>query len=117
MPSHARRDKPLAWLHGEIKTPPFTAVARVETGVLLRRLQRGEVIGLPHSRPMPVIGSGCHELRVQDAGRTWRIVYCIRPDAIVILDVFAKTTAKTPETVLQACRKRLGSYRRTEEGR
>ena len=33
-------------------------------------LERGESIGMPHSRPMPVIGNGCHELRVLDAGRT-----------------------------------------------
>ena len=113
MPSHARRDKPLAWLHGEIKTPPFSAAARVEAGVLLRRLQRGESIGLPHSRPMPVIGNGCYELRVLDAGRTWRIVYCIQADAIVILDVFAKTTTKTPQAVVKACEKRLRQYRQT----
>jgi hypothetical protein len=28
-------DKPLAWLHGEIKTPPFSTEARIEAGVLL----------------------------------------------------------------------------------
>ena len=113
MPSHAGRDKPLAWLHGEIKTPPFSAAARVEAGVLLRRLQRGESIGMPHSRPMPVIGDACHELRVQDAGRTWRIMYCVRPDAIVILDVFGKTTTKTPKSVVKACEKRLQRYQKT----
>jgi len=113
MPSHAKRDKPLAWLHGEIRTPPFSAVARVEAGVLLRRLQRGESLGMPHSRPMPVVGKGCHELRVLDAGRTWRVIYCIRPDAIVILDVFAKTTAKTPKSVVDACQRRLRDYRET----
>ena len=90
MPPHARRDKPLAWLHGEIKTPPFSAAARIEAGVLLRRLQRGESIGMPQSRPMPLIGNACHELRVRDADRTWRIMYFVGPDAIVILDVFAK---------------------------
>jgi hypothetical protein len=31
-------DKPLVWLHGEVKTPPFSKEARVEAGVLLRRL-------------------------------------------------------------------------------
>ncbi len=111
MPSHAKHDKPLAWLHGEIKTPPLSAAAKVEAGVLLRRLQRGESIAMPHSRPMPVIGTACHELRVQDAGRTWRIVYCVMPEAIVILDVFAKTTTKTPKSVVEACRKRLQRYR------
>jgi hypothetical protein len=40
-------DKPLVWLHGEIRTPPLSAAARVEAGVLLRRLQRGEILGLP----------------------------------------------------------------------
>jgi len=59
-------DKPLVWLHGEVKTPPLSATTRIEAGVLLRRLQRGENIALPHSRPMPLIGKACHELRIQD---------------------------------------------------
>jgi hypothetical protein len=33
-------DKPLVWLHGEVKTPPLSTAARIEAGVLLRRLQR-----------------------------------------------------------------------------
>ncbi len=66
--------KPLAWLHGEIKTPPFSKEGRIEAGTLLRRLQRGEGLGLPHSRPMPSIGRGCHELRVADKSHEWRIV-------------------------------------------
>lgn len=113
MPTHAKRDKPLAWLHGEIKTPPFSTAARVEAGVLLRRLQRGESLGLPHSRPMPIVGNACHELRVQDAGKSWRIMYCIQADAVVILDVFEKKTTKTPKSVVRACEKRLRSYRKT----
>ena len=44
---------PLVWLFGEVKTPPFSAEARVEAGFLLRRLQQGETLGLPQSRPMP----------------------------------------------------------------
>src|SRR5262245_4861680 len=111
MPSSVRRDKPLAWLHGEIKTPPFSAAARVEAGVLLRRLQRGESLTMPHSRPMPAIGTACHELRVRDANVTWRIVYCVAQDAIVILEVFSKTTAKTPKAVIEVCKRRLHDYR------
>ncbi len=65
-----KADKPLVWLHGAVKTPPFSAQTRIEAGVLLRRLQRGENIALPHSRPMPAIGKACHELRIQDASRT-----------------------------------------------
>lgn len=104
------RDKPLAWLHGEVRTPPFSAAARVEAGVLLRRLQRGENIPLPHSRPMPSIGKACHELRVRDENRTWRIVYYVDAEAIVILEVFAKTTQQTPKSVIDICRLRLKLY-------
>ena len=68
-------DVPLVWLFGEVKTPPFSAEARVEAGFLLRRLQQGETLGLPQSRPMPTIGTGCHELRIPDRSVTWRIVY------------------------------------------
>jgi len=67
-------DKPLVWLHGEIKTPPFSAAARLEAGVLLRLLQRGERLAMPASRPMPAIGPRCHELRIVDENVTWRIV-------------------------------------------
>jgi phage-related protein len=103
-------DKPLVWLHGEIKTPPFPQAARVEAGYLLRRLQRGEMLGMPHSRPMPTIGPRCHELRIDDADATWRMVYRIESDVIVILEVFSKKTSKTPKAVIQACKRRLKEY-------
>ena len=104
------RDKPLVWLRGEVKTPPFSAAARVEAGGLLRRLQRGEGLGMPHSRPMPAIGRRCHELRIGDAGKTWRIVYRLDSDAVVIADVFQKATPRTPTRVMQECRRRLALY-------
>jgi phage-related protein len=103
-------DKPLVWLFGEIKTPPFSAVARLEAGMLLRRLQRGESLGLPHSRPIPAIGKRCHELRIVDVTATWRIVYHIAQEAIVILDVFSKKTRATPNHVIRESKRRLGLY-------
>ena len=103
-------DKPLVWLHGEVRTPPLSAAARVEAGVLLRRLQRGELVGLPHSRPMPSIGRRCHELRIQDEDSTWRVVYRLDPDAVIILEVFSKKTSQTPKYVIDACVRRLKQY-------
>jgi phage-related protein len=107
----SKQHKPLVWLHGEVKTPPFSADARIEAGVLMRRLQEGGHISLPHARPMPSIGRGCHELRVPDQNRTWRIVYYVDAVAIVILDVFAKTTSQTPQTVIDVCKARLKRYK------
>jgi hypothetical protein len=66
---HGDDRQALVWLRGEVKTPPFSAAARLEAGTLLRRLQGGERLSMPHSRPMPSIGSRCHELRIVDAAR------------------------------------------------
>lgn len=104
------KHKPLAWLHGEVKTPPFGKEARIEAGYLLRRLQRGDNLGMPYSRPMPTVGPRCHELRITDEGRIWRIIYRIDADAIIILEVFNKTTNKTPKTVIEVCKRRLRNY-------
>jgi len=103
-------DKPLVWLRGEVKTPPFSHAARIEAGVLLRQLQGAAKLGLPHSRPMPTIGARCHELRVVDEGATWRIMYRLDDDAVVIVDVFSKKTRQTPGGVIADCRRRLRQY-------
>lgn len=65
-------DNPLLWLHGEIKPPPFGLISRIEAGFLLRKLQRGEKLSMPHSRPMPEIGPRCHELRINNEDKIWR---------------------------------------------
>ena len=108
--------RPLAWLKGEIKSPPFSAEARVRAGFLLRRVQEGETLGMPESRPMPSIGPRCHELRVRDRDHYWRVVYRVDPDAIVIVDVFAKKTGKTPVPVIASCKARLREYDRIGRG-
>ena len=103
-------DKPLVWLHGEVRTPPFSTAARLEAGLLLRQLQQGQRLSLPHSRPLPALGARCHELRIQDAQVTWRIIYRTDPDAVVIGEVFSKKTQQTPKPVLDVCRRRFRLY-------
>ena len=103
-------DKPIVWLHGEVKTPPFSADGRLEAGQLLRRLQKGELLGMPHARPMPVIGRRCHELRIPDREQTWRIVCRLDADAVVIAAVFSKKTQKTPPDIIATSRRRLKAY-------
>jgi phage-related protein len=65
---------------------------------------------------MPTVGRRCHELRIVDANATWRIVYRLDADAVVIADVFQKKTQQTPMHVIQDCRRRLGLYDATGEG-
>ena len=107
-------DKPVVWLHGEVKTPPFTQAARLEAGLLLRRLQQGESIRMPHSRALPRIGAHCHELRIRDENKNWRIIYRVDDDAIddaiVVAEVFNKTTREIPNSVIESCQRRLSKY-------
>lgn len=105
-----QKDKPLVWLHGEVKSPPFSKPARLEAGFLIRLLQQGYLLSLPKSRPMPSIGQRCHELRINDQNATWRIVYRLDADAIVVLEVFQKQSPKTPQGVVDVCKKRVKMY-------
>jgi phage-related protein len=84
--------------------------ARREMGFLLRQLQEGEKLSLPQSRPMSAIGKGCHELRVVDKNKTWRLFYFLDTEAVVILDVVAKKTRKTQKETIDLCQTRLRSY-------
>jgi len=103
-------DKPLFWLHGSITTPPMSVNARRESGYLLRELQRGEMPFAPLCKPMKTIGARCYELRVLDESVTWRIMVRVDADAILVADVFAKKTPKTPQGIIDACKKRLREY-------
>jgi phage-related protein len=105
-------DKPLVILHGRIKSPPFSDDARRWAGFLLRRLQQGHTLSMPDSRPMPSIGPRCHELRINDSERgvTWRIVYRLDEDAVLVADVFEKKTQKTPPDVINRSQRRLRKY-------
>ena len=103
-------DKPLVWMHGEIATPPFSSKARIDAGYLLRQVQKGIKLSLPQSRPMPSIGTRCHELRINDENLIWRIIYRIDRDSILVLEVFEKKTNKTPKSITNICKQRIKRY-------
>lgn len=65
---------------------------------------------MPHSRAMPSIGAGCHESRIVDDRRSWRIVYHVGVEAIVILHVSEKKSQKTPTRVIDVCKRRLRAF-------
>lgn len=65
---------------------------------------------MPLSRPMPSIGPRCHELRVREDGKQWRLIYRIDTEAILVVDLFRKTTQKTPKQAIDRCQRRLRLY-------
>jgi phage-related protein len=68
-------------------------------------------------RPMPAIGRRVQEFRIDDAERSvsWRIVYRIDHDAILVVDWFEKMTPTTPATEIDPCRRRLREYDHGQE--
>lgn len=65
---------------------------------------------MPHSRSMSSIGSNCHEMRIDDGRNTWRIIYRIDEDVIIILEVFNKKTQQTPKQIIDICKRRIKEY-------
>jgi phage-related protein len=102
--------KPVVWLRSEVRTPPLSEDARLEAGFLLRMLQAGERLSMPQSRPMAAIGKRCHELRINDDASTWRIIYRVDEDAVVVVHVFSKKSRTTPKAVIRLSRERLKQY-------
>lgn len=104
------KDKLLFDLDGGIKTPPLSTEARRATGQLLRKLQQGGTLSTPYSKRIRVIGPRCHELRINDNRVTWRVIYRIDTDAIIIAAVFKKQTRKIPKKIIDLCKGRLAYY-------
>lgn len=97
-------------LHGEITTPPMAEATRLRAGYLLWLVQIGETLSLPVSRPMPTIGPRVHELRLNEPHKTWRVIYRIDANAVLIVEFFEKTTQTTPADVIRNCQRRLREY-------
>ncbi|MBR1836975.1 MAG: type II toxin-antitoxin system RelE/ParE family toxin [Kiritimatiellae bacterium] len=112
MTNATKQLKPVRFLWCGIKSPPFGREARIAVGKALQRIQAGDVLPMPISRPMPSIGRRCHELRVADAEQsvTWRVMYRTDDDAILVAEVFGKTTQKTPKQEIELCKKRFATF-------
>jgi hypothetical protein len=50
-------------------------------------------------------------LRIRDEKTTWRIMYHVHTEAVVILEVFPKKTGKTPQKIITMCKVRLRRFR------
>lgn len=93
-----------------LHSPPLPEKVRRDAGHHLNRVQRGEFLAMPISRPMPSIGPGVHELRLSDRSGDWRIVYRIDEAAILVVDAFRKTTRRTELEAIRRSQARLAAY-------
>lgn len=82
--------------------------ARKELGIHLFHLQLGLKVGMPFSRPMPILGSGCHEMRFKDSYGIYRAFYYLKlEEKILVFHVFGKKTQKTPDHEIEIGKKKL----------
>ena len=78
------------------------------TGEAILDLQYGHKVGLPLSRPMPVVALGVHELRVRDVMGIYRAFYVLKTaQGVLVFHAFQKKTQKTPQREIDLGAKRL----------
>ena len=81
---------------------------RIAIGELLRLLQEGISLGMPASRPMPIVAPGVDELRVKGPAGHYRAFYLKKSSAgILVLRAFHKKTETTPDSEIRLARRRL----------
>lgn len=86
----------------------FPKEARVRLGRELFRLQLGEQIAMPNSRPMPTVAAGVSELRIKSADGIFRVFYYTASSrGVLVFHAFVKKTQRTPALEIELSRKRL----------
>lgn len=55
----------------------FPEEVRGDLADAVARLDEGQTLGMPLSRPMPSIERGVHELRLRDRSGTYRVVHAL----------------------------------------
>ena len=86
----------------------FPKDVRVRLGKGLFRLQTGELIGMPDSRPMSGVAAGVSELRVAGSDGSFRaFYYAASSRGVLVFHAFVKKTQRTPPLEIELARKRL----------
>ena len=86
----------------------FPEGVREDLADALARLDEGQNLSMPLSRPMPSIGSGVHELRFRDRQGIYRVIYFIkRSREIWLLHAFKKKTQATPQEKIDLAKQRM----------
>jgi phage-related protein len=86
----------------------FPKEVRIRLGKGLFRLQMGEQIGMPNSRPMPAVAVGVYELRVKTQDGAYRAFYYTATErGILVFHALVKKTQQTPAMEIELARRRL----------
>ena len=79
-----------------------------DLGSILTKLQKGELVGEPDTRPMRSVASGCFEMRLKGADGIYRVFYFLKTEVgILVFHSFKKKTQQTPIKEIDTGRSRL----------
>ena len=91
--------------------PPET---RAEIFTLLRRLELGELLSMPHSRSMGTLAAGLYELRVRDKAGQVRVFYYTKVrNTIYLIHALRKKGRTIPDKDRKLILKRLREIKET----
>ena len=93
----------------------FPVLARRDAGFQLDSVQRGLT---PFDwKPMPVIGAGVQEIRINKGG-AYRVIYIAKyEEAVYVLHAFNKKTQRTSKRDLELAKRRLRDVQRMRSER
>ena len=86
------------------KIEEFPEEIRGDLADALARLDSGQTLTMPLSRPMPGIGAGVHELRLKNRSSACALT---TQGTVHVIHAFKKTAQSTPRRNLELARKRL----------
>ena len=86
----------------------FPEPVRDDLADAVARLEEGQTLSMPLSRPMPSIGRGVRELRLKDRSGIYRVIYAlVAASGVYLLHAFMKKTQATPQHNIEVAKKRL----------
>lgn len=86
----------------------FPNQVKKNLGYLIYKLQIGEVITAPKSKPFKSIEVGVSELRIKDSSGAYRVFYFFKTQkGVMIIHAFKKKTQKTPKKEIDKAKNNL----------
>ena len=82
-----------------------------DLGSILTKLQKGEPVGHPDTKPMINVAPGVFEIRLKDGSGAYRAFYILKTaHGIMVFHSFKKKTRKTPIQEIETGKRRLKAF-------
>lgn len=104
---------PAVTMYGPVRKEILTWPVEVkkDLGSILTRLQKGESVGEPDTKPMKSVANSCYEIRLKAADGIYRAFYILKTElGILVFHSFKKKSQKTPQKEIDTAKARLKEF-------